>query len=176
MALTNPPRSTLRSEMRKRVFTGSKQHEVELAGADEFAEICVQFVRKNAWKICWMKCARAHEQHHLPLRPVADAVGVRIDDGDEESCSANQSSSTTIQRRKFVLKLISRMTELRQSAPIELRSVTGSSCSCCFILPPPSICECRGPHEAGQEIRGHDPEELNDKPLTRAPVPVDLPT
>src|SRR5579884_3554436 len=54
VALTNPPRSTCRSETMKRALTGSSRRKSNLPLRTS-SERLVQLIRKNDWKICWMK-------------------------------------------------------------------------------------------------------------------------
>src|SRR5438552_1400369 len=59
-----------------------QEHEIELAGAD---------ILRNLGAVGEKKClenllnevTRAHQQNHLPLRPVADVIGVLINHRDE---------------------------------------------------------------------------------------------
>ena len=56
---------------------------------------------------------RADKHHALPLRPVANPLGVREEDLEKHDLSTNHRNSTTIQSMKFALKFISRISELR---------------------------------------------------------------
>ena len=59
-----------------------QQHEVESPGADEFGHLHA-IGQEEGLENLLDEMRHAEQQHHFPLRPVADVIGVRIDDDDE---------------------------------------------------------------------------------------------
>src|SRR5438045_5693498 len=61
---------------------GQEEHEIHFAGAHVFRNLGAVGQEKGLENLL-NEMARADEQHDLPLRPVADEIGVGVNDGDE---------------------------------------------------------------------------------------------
>ena len=59
-----------------------EQHEIEFARADELGKLSA-VGQKNGRENLLNKMARAQQHHHLPLRPGANPIGMRVDDREE---------------------------------------------------------------------------------------------
>jgi hypothetical protein len=61
---------------------GQKQHKIQFAGAHQFGDLR-DIGEKKRLEHLLNEVRGAHQQDDLPFGPVADTVGVLIDDGDE---------------------------------------------------------------------------------------------